>query len=74
MQQNGESLEIKQSHGGSGSQARAVVDGRKRTPTLAMWPDTDAIRKAGLISPAIALEQLDGVHQHDRVRRTQGQP
>jgi sulfate transport system substrate-binding protein len=50
-QQNGESLEIKQSHGGSGSQARAVVDGLEAdVVTLAMWPDTDAIRKAGLIS------------------------
>ena len=51
-QQKGESLEIKQSHGGSGSQARAVVDGLEAdVVTLAMWPDTDAIRKAGLISP-----------------------
>src|SRR5262249_33579194 len=37
-------------HGGSGSQARAVVDGLDAdVVTLAMWPDTDAIRKAGLI-------------------------
>ena len=50
-QQSGKKVEIKQSHGGSGSQARAVVDGLDAdVVTLAMWPDTDAIRKAGLIS------------------------
>src|SRR6185369_8220284 len=39
-----------QSHGGSGTQARAVVDGLEAdVVTLAMWPDTDAIRKAGQI-------------------------
>jgi sulfate transport system substrate-binding protein len=49
--EKGESLEIKQSHGGSGTQARAVVDGLEAdVVTLAMWPDTDAIRKVGLIS------------------------
>jgi len=47
----GQKLEIKQSHGGSGTQARAVVDGLEAdVVTLAMWPDTDAIRKAGLIN------------------------
>ena len=46
----GTTLSIKQSHGGSGTQARAVVDGLEAdVVTLAMWPDTDAIRKAGLI-------------------------
>ncbi|MDX2168008.1 MAG: sulfate ABC transporter substrate-binding protein [Deltaproteobacteria bacterium] len=51
QQQKGETLEIKQSHGGSGTQARAVVDGLEAdVVTLAMWPDTDAIRKVGLIS------------------------
>ena len=51
QQQTGETIEIKQSHGGSGSQARAVVDGLEAdVVTLAMWPDTDAIRKVGLIS------------------------
>lgn len=48
--QTGDELVIKQSHGGSGSQARAVVDGLEAdVVTLAMWPDTDAIRKKGLI-------------------------
>jgi sulfate transport system substrate-binding protein len=51
QKESGEAIEIKQSHGGSGSQARAVVDGLEAdVVTLAMWPDTDAIRKVGLIS------------------------
>ena len=49
--ETGQKLTINQSHGGSGSQARAVVDGLDAdVVTLAMWPDTDAIHKAGLIS------------------------
>ena len=49
--QTGTTLEIKQSHGGSGTQARAVIDGLDAdVVTLAMWPDTDAIRKAGQIA------------------------
>ena len=48
--QTGTTLEIKQSHGGSGTQARAVIDGLDAdVVSLAMWPDTDAIRKAGQI-------------------------
>ncbi|HJQ83929.1 MAG TPA: sulfate ABC transporter substrate-binding protein [Candidatus Binatia bacterium] len=49
--QSGDTLTIKQSHGGSGTQARAVIDGLEAdVVTLAMWPDTDAIRKAGQIA------------------------
>jgi len=41
---------VKQSHGGSGTQARAVIEGLDAdVVTLALWPDVDAIRKAGLI-------------------------
>jgi sulfate/thiosulfate-binding protein len=41
---------VRMSHGGSGSQARAVVDGLEAdVVSLAMWPDTNAIAKAGLI-------------------------
>lgn len=44
------SLSIRQSHGGSGSQARAVIDGLDADViTLALWTDTDAVRKAGRI-------------------------
>src|SRR6266480_6099311 len=46
----GTRLAIKQSHGGSSSQARAVIDGLDAdVVTLALWSDTDAIRKKGLI-------------------------
>src|SRR5258706_3755998 len=49
--ETGKDLVLKQSHGGSSAQARAVVEGLEAdVVTLAMWPDTDAVRKAGLIS------------------------
>ncbi len=49
---HGVKLRIRQSHGGSGSQARAVIDGLPGDIlTLALWTDTDAVRKAGLIEP-----------------------
>lgn len=52
QQKAGVKLSIKQSHGGSSSQARSVVEGLKAdVVTLAIWTDTDAIRKAGLIKP-----------------------
>ena len=41
----GKNVSIKQSHGGSGSQARAVIDGLDAdVVTLAMWADTDQLR------------------------------
>jgi sulfate transport system substrate-binding protein len=44
-------LAIRQSHGGSGSQARAVIDGLPAdVVTLALWSDIDAIRAKGLIA------------------------
>ena len=49
--QTGKSVEIKQSHGGSGSQARAVIDGlRADVVTLALAYDIDAIASKGLIA------------------------
>lgn len=50
-QQTGESVTIKQSHGGSGKQARAVIEGlRADVVTLALGADIDAIsREAGLL-------------------------
>jgi sulfate/thiosulfate transport system substrate-binding protein len=51
QRQTGTSVRVRQSHGGSGSQARAVIDGlRADVVSLAMWSDTDAIRKKGLIA------------------------
>ena len=47
---SGIDLSIKMSHGGSGSQARAIVDGLEGdVATLAIPSDTEAIVKAGLI-------------------------
>src|SRR5437667_608857 len=49
-QETGVRLTIKQSHGGSSTQARAVIDGLEAdVVTLALWSDTDAIRQKGLI-------------------------
>ncbi|MCW5890752.1 MAG: sulfate ABC transporter substrate-binding protein [bacterium] len=49
-QNGGAAPTVRMSHGGSGSQARAVVDGLEAdVATLAMWPDTNAIAKAGLM-------------------------
>src|SRR5882757_7495758 len=48
----GKSIEIKQSHGGSGSQARAVIDGLQAdVVTLALAYDIDAIAAKGLLAP-----------------------
>jgi sulfate transport system substrate-binding protein len=48
----GVTLTIKQSHGGSSTQARAVIDGLEAdVVTLASFLDTDAISKKGLINP-----------------------
>jgi sulfate/thiosulfate-binding protein len=50
QKQTGKSVEIKQSHGGSGSQARAVIDGLKAdVVTLALAWDIDAIAAKGLL-------------------------
>jgi sulfate/thiosulfate transport system substrate-binding protein len=48
--ESGEDLKIEQSHGGSGKQARSVVDGLKAdVVTLALQGDIDQVAKAGLI-------------------------
>lgn len=48
----GQKVEFKQSHGGSGKQARAVVDGLQAdVVTLALANDIEEIVKAGLIQP-----------------------
>lgn len=48
----GETVTIKQSHGGAGKQARAVIDGLEAdVVTLALAYDIDAIADKGLIKP-----------------------
>ncbi|HXL14169.1 MAG TPA: sulfate ABC transporter substrate-binding protein [Bradyrhizobium sp.] len=50
QKETGKSVEIKQSHGGSGSQARAVIDGLQAdVVTLALAYDIDAMAAKGLI-------------------------
>jgi sulfate/thiosulfate transport system substrate-binding protein len=49
----GQNITINQSHGGSGKQARSVIDGLQAdVATLALAYDIDAISKAGLIKPS----------------------
>ncbi len=49
--ETGKRVEISQSHGASASQARAVIDGLEAdVVTLALWSDTDALRKRGLLA------------------------
>jgi sulfate/thiosulfate transport system substrate-binding protein len=51
QKETGKRVEIKQSHGGSGSQARAVIDGLQAdVVTLALAYDIDAIAAKSLIS------------------------
>ncbi|MBP2001608.1 sulfate transport system substrate-binding protein [Paenibacillus shirakamiensis] len=50
LKEKGQKVTIKQSHGGSGKQSRAVIDGQKAdVVTLALGYDIDAIQEKGLI-------------------------
>jgi sulfate transport system substrate-binding protein len=50
QRETGKVVKVKQSHGGSSSQARKVIDGLEAdVVTLALWSDVDAIRQKGLI-------------------------
>ncbi len=51
LKETGKSVEIKQSHNGSGASARSVIDGLQAdVVTLALASDVDAIAKRGLLS------------------------
>lgn len=51
--EHGEKIEITQSHGGSGKQARAVIDGLEAdVVTLALAGDIDVLRKEARLLPA----------------------
>src|SRR4051794_38123752 len=48
--QTGQDVEIQQSHGGSGKQARSVIDGLEAdVVTLALAYDVDAVANSGLL-------------------------
>jgi sulfate transport system substrate-binding protein len=50
QQKTGQQVSIRQSHGGSGTQARAVIEGLNAdVVTLALAPDIDAIAQRGLL-------------------------
>jgi sulfate transport system substrate-binding protein len=52
-QKTGDDVVIKQSHGGSGAQARSVIDGLQAdVVTLALAADIDAVSKVGRLLPA----------------------
>ena len=52
-QKSGQGVSIRQSHGGSGKQARSVIDGLSAdVVTLALASDIDAIAKTGKLLPA----------------------
>src|SRR5256885_2075234 len=58
QKETGKSIEIKQSHGGSGSQARAVIDGLQAdVVTLALAYDIDAIAAKGLGATVTFVER-----------------
>ena len=55
----GKAVQIRQSHGGSGAQARAVSDGLEAdVVTLALAYDIDAVQKAGMINDAAWQKRL----------------
>ena len=67
------------SHGGSGKQARSVIDGLQAdVVTLALADDIDEIASAGQAAAGrlavAAAEQFDALHLDDRVPGAQGQP
>jgi len=52
FQQTGRRVHVRQSHGGSASQARSVIDGLAAdVVTLALWNDTNVLREYGLLAP-----------------------
>ncbi len=77
QKETGKSVEIKQSHGGSGSQARSVIDGLQAdVVTLALAYDIDAIADKGLIAQGLAeaaAAECLALHLDHRVPGAQGQ-
>ena len=59
-EETGKAVEVTQSHGGSGSQARSVIEGNEAdVVTLALAHDITLIEEAGLIEPGW-LEEFEG--------------
>lgn len=61
LEETGQTVTVQQSYGGSGSQARAVIDGLEADiVALALALDTYAIQEAGLIEPGWEDEAPNG--------------
>ena len=75
--QGGEDVTIRMSHGGSGKQARSVIDGLPAdVVTLALADDVDALAQRGLIQPGWQSElprQQRALHLDHRLPGAQGQ-
>ncbi len=74
----GDTVTIKQSHGGSGRQARSVIDGLAAdVVTLALAGDIDAIATNGKLLPGqlggAAARPFSAVHIDHRIPGAQGQ-
>ena len=74
----GQKVTVRASHGGSGKQARSVIDGLEAdVVTLALAGDIDAIAREVQAPPRglaeAAAQQLRALHLDHRVRRAQGQ-
>jgi len=77
-EKTGDDLTVNQSHGGSGKQARAVIDGLEAdVVTLALSYDIDAIsQKSGLVCEELAdktARQQCAIHFDHCISRSQGQ-
>jgi hypothetical protein len=75
----GDNVIVKQSHGGSGKQARSVIDGLDAdVVTLALAYDIDELHDKAKLIPAdwqkAPAAQQQPLHQHHRVPGAQGQP
>jgi sulfate transport system substrate-binding protein len=72
----GDTVKIKQSHGGSGKQGRAVIDGLEAdVVSLALAYDIDAIAEHKLLSPTgrKTAAQQHALHLDHRIPGAQGQ-
>ena len=76
----GQDVTIKQSHGGSGKQARSIIDGLDAdVATLALAGDTDALHNERRLDPeglaeAPAALNSSPLHVHHRAGDARGQP
>src|SRR3546814_13870472 len=72
--QHGQDVTIKMSHGGSGKQSRAVIDGLQAdVVTLALAYDVDAIAKAKLVDAGWPARMPDRTAPYTQDRKSGGE-